>query len=101
MLYINVFLVLNITLLHFKTFYNVKLHTYTRDSLMNAHVPIPDLNVYQLTNNSVLLYAYQLIYSSEYFEAKYIISPANLLVFTCSIYFRIYLVLSIYLICLY
>ena len=42
MLYINVFLkVLNTTILHFKTFYNVKFQTYTRveNSIKNSHVP--------------------------------------------------------------
>lgn len=37
---------------------------------MNARVPIISLNIYQLTTNSVLLYAYQINYSSEYFEAN-------------------------------
>lgn len=91
------FLTLNATLLHFESFYNVNLHTSTRENgLMNAHVPITSLNIYQLTPNSVLLYAHQLNYSPEYFEANNIISPANLLGFICSVYFRFYLLFSIY-----
>lgn len=37
---------------------------------MNARVPITSLNIYQLTTNSVLLYAYQHNYSSEHFEVN-------------------------------